>query len=568
MKWEFVMQITDGIERTQTICAMQIPPSERTLNHLWDKRLRFSPHQPFLAFETGAYETFEDTDARVRRLAGLLIASGVRKGDRVVIVAPNSLTPVHAWMAINLIGAVDVPINPSLRGLPLEHAINLTQAKLILAEDSCLSALCECEARLDVTDVLFFAGPSAMRHPPDFIRLHVRPLTAITASTDVRIETATPGDLASIMLTSGTSGPSKGVMISHGQAFMAAQQVVDGLRLGADDIHYCCQPLFHMSPRYFAVYAGLIAGTRVWIDRAFQAQHWIDRIRISQATVTIGHGPLLEMIFDQPPREDDANNRLTRIAAAPFPKHIADGFERRFEVKGIEAWGMTEIGMPCWTPYDEPRRAGSCGHVRSDLYDFAVLDPDTDEPLPPGSIGEFAVRPRQPWTISPGYFNDTPATLRSCRNLWFHTGDAGYIDADGWVYFVDRLKDRIRRRAENISSYDIELAASGFPHVKECAAVGVPSSYSMDDDIKLFVVPEAGHELDPLSLLRHIGGLMPHYMVPRFIEFADQLPRTPTQKLRRAALRQQQHSDRTWDRKSLGRSLRDILKEPTTADTA
>jgi crotonobetaine/carnitine-CoA ligase len=562
------MHAIDNIDRIQAISAMQTPPSERTLNHLWDKRLRLSPHQPFLAFETGTYETFEDTDARVKRLAGVLITAGVRKGDRVVIFAPNTLTPIHAWMALNFIGAVDVPINPSLRGLPLEHAINLTQARVILAEDSCLAALNESETRLDTTDVLFFAGPSAILHPPAFTRLRVRSLAEISANTDVHIEAATPGDLASIMLTSGTSGPAKGVMISHAQAFMAAQQVVDGLRLGANDIHYCCQPLFHMSPRYFAVYAGLIAGTRVWIDRAFQAKHWIDRIRASQATVTIGHGPLLEMIFDQPPRKDDANNHLTRIAAAPFPKHIADGFERRFEVKGIEAWGMTEIGMPCWTPYEEPRRAGSCGHVRSDLYDFAVLDPDTDEPLPPGSVGEFAIRPRQPWTISPGYFNDAPATLRSWRNLWFHTGDAGYIDADGWVYFVDRLKDRIRRRAENISSYDIELAASGFPNVKECAAVGVPSSYSMDDDIKLFVVPEAGHKLDPLSLLRHIGGLVPHYMVPRFIEFADQLPRTPTQKLRRAALRQQQHSGRTWDRKSLGQSLRDILKESTTADTA
>lgn len=562
------MHAIDNIDCTQALPATRASPSERTLNHLWMKRLQLSPHQPFLAFESGAYETFEDTDARVRRLAGSLIAAGVRKGDRVVIFAPNSLTPVHAWMAINFIGAIDVPINPSLRGLPLEHAINLTQAKLIIAEDSCLAALYESESRLDATDVLFFAGPLAIPHPPTFAHLRVRPLTAISASTDVRIEPVAPGDIASIMLTSGTSGPSKGVMISHGQAFMAAQQVVDGLRLDANDIHYCCQPLFHMSPRYFAVYAGLIAGTRVRIDRAFQAPHWIDRVRASQATVTIGHGPLLEMIFDQPPREDDADNRLTRIAAAPFPKHIAEGFERRFGVKGIEAWGMTEIGMPCWTPYDEPRRAGSCGHVRSDLYDFAVLDPDTDEPLPPGSVGEFAVRPRQPWTISPGYFNDASATLRSWRNLWFHTGDAGYIDADGWVYFVDRLKDRIRRRAENISSYDIELAASGFPHVKECAAVGVPSPYSMDDDIKLFVVPEAGHKLDPLLLLRHIGGLVPHYMVPRFIELADQLPRTPTQKIRRAVLRQQQHSDRTWDRKSLGQSLRQLMEEPTAIGPA
>lgn len=562
------MQAISTMERVQAISAAQIPLSERTLNHLWNKRLRLSPHQPFLAFENGAYETFEETDTQTRRLAASLIAAGVRKGDRVVIFAPNSLTPIHAWMAINFIGAVDVPINPSLRGLPLEHAINLTQAKLILAEESCLAALHECESRLDATDVLFFAGPSAIRQPPTFTRLRARSLADIRGNADVRIEVAAPGDLASIMLTSGTSGPSKGVMISHAQAFTAAQQVVDGLRLGANDIHYCCQPLFHMSPRYFAVYAGLLAGTRVWIDRAFQAQHWIDRIRASQATVTIGHGPLLEMIFDQPQRDDDSDNRLTRIAAAPFPKHIADGFERRFEVKGIEAWGMTEIGMPCWTPYDEPRRAGSCGHVRSDLYDFAVLNPDTDEPLPSGSVGEFAVRPRQPWTISPGYFNDAPATLQSWRNLWFHTGDAGYIDADGWVYFVDRLKDRIRRRAENISSYDIELAAAGFPHVKECAAVGVSSSYSMDDDIKLFVVPEAGHQLDPSHLLRHIGALVPHYMVPRFIEFADQLPRTPTQKIRRAVLRQQQHSERTWDRKSLNRSLRQLIEEPATADNA
>lgn len=535
---------------------INLDPKERrtwTLDRICGMRAELTPDRTFLNDAGRKTETFAQTYDRAVSLALALQTLGVSAGDRIVIFAPNSLTVIHVWMAINFLGAVDVPINPRLRGQSLEHAINLSRPKVIVAEDGNLSALREQETSLLVDTIVWFRSETPFNASLRWQKLRPVSLEELTSNTPIgSLPVVEYNEPASIMLTSGTSGAPKGVIISHAQACMAALQVVQGLRLTANDTHYCCQPLFHMSPRYFAIYSALISGGSVWLDRSFQADRWIERIRLSQATVTIGHGPLLEMIFDQPARPNDADNSLTRVAAAPFPKHIADEFELRFGIKGIEAWGMTEINMPCWQPFDLPRRPGSCGQVRGDLYEFRVVDPETDEEVPVGSVGEFVVRPKYPWTTSPGYFEDPTATNQAWRNLWFHTGDGGYIDADGWVYFVDRLKDRIRRRAENISAFDIELATRNFPGLKECAAVGVPSEYAMDDDIKLFAVVENASEADPRALFDHMAKALPRFMVPRFIEFVDSLPRTHTQKLRRAELRKSGHSKATWDLKAAG----------------
>lgn len=543
-----------------TTSVMNLSMEDWTLDRIFKERLQLTPDRVFLTFEGQETESFSETYAKAAALARGFAELGLGKGDRIVILAPNNLNAVHAWIAANLLGAIDVPLNPALRGATLEHAVNLVRPKLIAAEDSLIDTIAASRLSIPLTTVLHFPAPGQPPCPAvELDGLTALPFSSLAMPVD---DWSAPGagcnELASIMLTSGTSGPSKGVMISHAQAAMAARQVVEGYRIVADDIHFCPLPLFHMSPRYFAVYAGLLAGAQTWIDRSFRPEHWIDRVRTSKATLTIGHGPLLEMIFAQPERSDDIDNRLVRVGAAPFPSHIGEAFEKRFGVKGIESWGLTEVNMPCWHPYEEPRRPGSCGKVRDDLYEFRVVDPDTDMELPRGEVGEFIVRPKVPWTISPGYFDDPQATTEAWRNLWFHTGDGGYIDQDGWVYFVDRLKDRIRRRAENISSHDIETAAMAYPAVLECAAIGIPSEFASDDDIKLCVVAKDGFSLDPPDLIHHMAGALPHYMVPRYVEMFDTLPRTPTKKLRRAELRRLGNSQATWDRKSAGISLRDL----------
>jgi crotonobetaine/carnitine-CoA ligase len=308
-----------------------------------------------------------------------------------------------------------------------------------------------------------------------------------------------------------------------------------------------------------AVLGSLVAGGEVVIDAAFEPDKWVSRIREFGATVSGGHGPMLEMIFAAPPSPDDSNHRVRTVCSAPFPRHIAREFEARFGVKGLEVWGMTEVGLPVWSDIDAPLREGSCGKVDDDWFEFAIVDPDTDAAVVPGETGEFVVRPKAPWTIMQGYDGMPEKTVEAWRNLWFHTGDIGYMDGGGHVYFVERASDRIRRRAENVSAYDIELAAMKHPGICEVAAIGVPSEFAGDDDIELCVVLHDGAEVEPLGLLGYLARALPHYMVPRYLRFIDALPRSATNKIQRALLKNAPRDPSVWDRKAHGVNLRDLI---------
>ncbi|MGY4471952.1 crotonobetaine/carnitine-CoA ligase [Bradyrhizobium sp. LB9.1b] len=532
----------------------------------YDRLLRWcaetTPERPFICFEDGRYQTFGELWNEVRALACGLSQAGVKSGDRVAIFAGNSLTAVHAWLAINLLGATDAPINPAFRGQPLVHALNMLGASMVIAERDLLPALRDVERDLTVlTHVVHFGEESSSsRAVSDFDRLALSRYEAVVCEPAGWDAPAVSFDqISSVLMTSGTSGPSKGVMVPQAQAILVARNSVEGMRVTAADTYYVAHPVFHMSPRYCAITAAMLVGARVWLDRGFKAENWLDRVRAAQATVTIGHGPLLEMIHAQPERPDDADNTLTRLGTSPFPRHIAVDFERRFGLKGIETWGMTEVGIPCWHPYDEALRPGSCGKIVSDWFEVMVVDPATDVALPAGEVGELVVRPKFPATLMQGYLGRPDATIEAWRNLWFHSGDSGYIDRDGWVYFVDRLKDRIRRRAENISSYDIEYAAQQVAGVADAAAVGIASEFAGDDDVKLCVVLTPGCNVVPADLIGHLARALPHHMVPRYIEIVPELPRTPTKKVQKSLLRSAGITPATWDRKQAGIALRDLV---------
>jgi crotonobetaine/carnitine-CoA ligase len=536
---------------------LDLPFERWTLGDALVQRVAISGDAPFIAMVGGEPVGFRTLHLQVQALAEALQRQGVAPGDRVVVMGGNCLATLRCWFALNLLGAVDVTINTAYRGRPLEHAINTAQASLMLVAQRHLPALSECEAQLPLLDDALHFDDETEPAPEDvrFRRLRCAPLPLRDEpSAGWRAPGAQPQDLASIIFTSGTSGPAKGVMLPHAQTYLVSLESARQLKVRQDDVYYIFHPLFHMSPRYVAVYAALIAGARVCMDRVFSAGDWLPRIRACGATVSIGHGPMLEMIHATPERPDDAHNPLQRLATSPFPQHIAADFERRFGVRGLEVWGMTEVNIPLWNSLDEPLRPG-CGRLVSDEYELQLVDPDTDLPVPAGSTGEIVVRGRRPWTLMQGYFGMPEATQKAWRNLWFHTGDLAWRDDDGCFHFVDRLGDRIRRRAENISSYEIEVAALQHPSVRECAAVGVPSEFDSDDDVLLAVVPAAG-TFDALALLTHLARSLPHFMVPRYIDILDELPRTPTNKVRKAALRERGVTLSTWDRKAQRVDLR------------
>ncbi|ODT84183.1 MAG: hypothetical protein ABS76_00680 [Pelagibacterium sp. SCN 64-44] len=478
-------------------------------------------------------------------IAQALVAAGLEPGQRVAVMGSGVLA-LLGWMGTLLAGGVELPIHPDLRGLPLRHAFETGRPMAMIADCGLIEHLEE----TPIPSHLFVHGRPADMVPRPGAQ-DLEPLLMAEASGPPE-RVILPSFPAAVLFTSGTSGPAKGALLPHRQLCMVADQVVEMTGLNAGDIVYCAYPLNHVAGKYMCVFAAMSMGARVVVEKRFDPGVWLSRIRQYRATLSMAHGPMLEMIHAQPETPHDGTHELRRMMCCPLPRAIGAAFERRFNLTGIEMWGMTEIGNPLWTRRDEPRPAGSCGRLLSDWYDMAICDPQTDEPVPQGKVGEILVRPKRSFTSLLGYLGQPEATLASWRNLWFHSGDLAYADDQGNVFYVDRLGDRIRRRAENISSTDIESAALHAPGVAEAAAVGVPSGFEGDDDIKLFVVPQAGARLDPEAVLRHMAKMLPHYMLPRYIEMLAALPRTPTNKVRKKLLRETAPGAKEWDRRRAG----------------
>jgi len=544
-----------------TLWGSLLAKGAMTVPQVLSEQARIRPDALALQLVDEAPLTYRELYHEGCALAAGLRDAGVRRGDAVVIFGPNSREVVLSWIAINLLGAVEVCINTAYRGSPLVHALNTCRARHIVASAEQLQLVQQVSDQLPCLEQAFvFEGEAraagALRITSlDALRL---PEAAGEIAAEVARGKVAPSDIASIIFTSGTTGPAKGVLMPHAQVCLLAAMTVRGLRLADSDVFYCFHPMFHMAGKFMAILGSLMAGAHAVLDRAFQPQHWLPRIRAYGATAGLAHGPMAEMIHAQPARPDDADNPMRRMIVAPFPTRIARDFEQRFGLRGVEVWGMTEVGVSVWCSLDEPLRVGSCGRNDDELFEVGIADPFTDALLGPNEVGELVVRPRLPWLLMQGYMGMPEETLAAWRNLWFHSGDSAYRDPEGNFYFVDRMKDRIRRRAENISSYEIESAALTHEAVAEAAAVGVPSEFQDDDDIKLCVVTRPGMQLQPAQLLRVLAGHLPHYMLPRYIEELPALPRTPTNKVRKAELRARGVDGEVWDRKAAGIEVREL----------
>jgi crotonobetaine/carnitine-CoA ligase len=503
-------------------------------------------------------ETYERFIGAAAKFANALCDIGIKTQDTVVIFCPSGLPHLHAWMGCALLGATEVPVNTLLRGEPLQHILQMAQPTVAVVSGELVPRLLEANAAVGCLRSVIVVGH--LDHAANTIEpgISVINYEQVLAAGSNKIPGAqvTPATIGSVMFTSGTTGPAKGVMMPNGQLCMTALQVMDAVRMRDTDIFYCAHPLNHIAGKYIGVLATFLAGGQIVLDDRFEATSWLGRIRDCGATISIAHGPMIEMIARLPPTPSDRDHRMRRLMCCPMPKHLAAGFQQRFDLQSIEMWGMTEIGCPSWTSLDRPYVPGSCGRPLRNYYDLRIVNPDTDEEMLPNFTGEIVVRPLYPSTIMQGYLGMYQETVHSWRNLWFHTGDAGYLDEDGNMFFVDRLKERIRRRAENISAYDIENAALSFPQIREAAAVGVPSEFEGDDDIKLCIVCEG--VIDPVDLLTFLAARLPPFMLPRYIERSDALPRTPTNKVKKRELSAAGVGATTWDRNRQSVRLRDL----------
>jgi crotonobetaine/carnitine-CoA ligase len=362
-----------------------------------------------------------------------------------------------------------------------------------------------------------------------------------------RDATLAVSDIAAIMYTSGTTGRSKGVLLPYGHLHLNPHVYIEQLGLTADDVIYICLPLFHANGLLLGIYAALILGCRAVLAPGFSASRWASDVRTSGATVTNLLGVMTDFVLAQPPHPDDRTSALRAVIAVPFSPEQAEAFRDRFGAEIGSLYGSTELNCPIYRPPGTRAQGGSCGRVVSAWFEARLADPETDLEVPEGEPGELLVRPLVPWTTMAGYHGQPEATLAAWRNLWFHTGDLMRRDGHGNYVYLDRLKDCIRRRGENVSAAEVEAVLARHPAVAQVAVVGIPSPFDAhEQEVKACIVAAAEGRQDPEEISAYCRERMPGFAVPRFIEFYATLPTTPTGKVAKAELRTHGVRKETW----------------------
>ena len=503
------------------------PQGRLTFGGLLDRQAEAFGDKPFVWVDDRCV-TFADARLRAMGAANSLLALGLGPGDTVALLAGTCAEWVDAFFGAALLGVRTVPLNLAYRGEYLRNLLVETDAKAIVTDEAFLPAVREAVEGLDGLRVVM-VGEVGGNHAE-------------------QLDGGQPlawNEPAVVLFTSGTTGPSKGALLTQ-HYLLTCSSVLDHLfGTTADDVMYAAVPLFHMSGLMFVVLGSLTSGRLSALDSAFSPTKCWDRVRQYNATQFFGVGPMIVMLWNLPPSPDDAKLPFRIIVGAPIPAELHEPLEQRYDCKVLAGYALSEATPVAVHRPDEPRVPGTVGRPVP-LFDVQLVDPD-DEVVPTGVVGEICVRPRYPHVMFEGYLNRPTETLAQYKNLWFHTGDLGRFDESGNLSWVDRKKDAIRRRGENISSFEVEMAALRHPAVAECAAHGVPSPLG-EEDVKICVVLRPDQKVDPADLVDHCVEHLPRFAVPRYVEFVDALPKNQVARVLKHQLRDQGVTDATWDR--------------------
>jgi crotonobetaine/carnitine-CoA ligase len=483
----------------------------------------------------------------VRSVAAGLQALGLNRGDRAVLIADNRFEHAACWLGINAAGLIDVPINSEAKGAHLQYLIKDAAPRVLMGQRDYLRRLVPLLPALPEHVVVIDPDGGEPPLGPGVPHISFGELLELGRSGVV-----TPprnSEAATMIYTSGTTGPSKGVLLPQAYYTTWARRGTDLVGMEPGRTCYTPEPLFHSDARSYVI-SSLMTGGRLALGRRFSVSGFWDDVRAADASYFSYLGTMLSLLHAAPERDDDSDNPALMGMGGAAPAAIHLDFERRFGVRLVEMYGMTEAIMITSNAPDV-RRVGSVGKPVPGL-EVQLVDAD-DLPVPTGEIGELVLRPREPDTIMSGYWNKPEATLAAWRNLWFHTGDRMRADEDGYLYYVGRLKDSIRRRGENVSAWEVELAMGRHPHVLDAAAIGVPSELG-EEDVAALVVPREGCRIDPEELHAFLSADLPRFAVPRYIEVVESLPKTPTERVNKDLVRTRGLTDRAWDAEPDGRA--------------
>ena len=521
---------------------MTFSSDAETLGGLLRQRAERWPDRVLVEF-AGKQRTFSEQLDAARRAASGFAAIGADRSSKIAIMAGNGPAFVDAWLAAALMGAVYVPINTDYKGDILRYQLAKADVSHIVIEPDYLdrlSAVC--------------GDLPALRHA-----LLTKPVPGAPLRIGGRIEVGQLGELTrydgrdpgvaihpseplAISFTSGTTGPSKGVLASHAHVIRFARDWIRCTDYAEHQTIYSCMPLFHAVASWLGLVPAIINGGRISYSARFSASRFWDDVRLAKADVAHGIFSMVPILMKQPPRPDDADQPARRFYFAK----VDEAFERRFNCRIVEVYGATETGVVTMTPPGGERRVTSCGKPNHDTFEVMIAD-EHDQPVPVGEVGEILVRPRRPFTMLTAYYNSPEATTAAFRNLWFHTGDNARADADGYLYFIDRKKDALRRRGENISSSEVEAVLNRHPAILECAVVAHPSELG-EDEVKAVIVLREGAAATPEELWAFCEEHMPRFWVPRFLELRDVMPKTPSQKIQKYILRAGEGQGRLFER--------------------
>jgi crotonobetaine/carnitine-CoA ligase len=527
-----------------------------TVLHALARAVAAASDRVFLDFSGEKY-TYAETDLLATRFAHELKRLGVQPGQTVATVLGNCIDQVVSWLAINKVGAIWVPLNTAYRGEFLRHQLDDSTARIVIADAKYVRNIIAVSDGLPNVKIILQRGQTNDSQP-DSGTASIIALDAYRGDDDTPIPIVTkPGDLSMLIYTSGTTGQSKGCMISHNYVCNQARQSNQFLPPRPGDVKYTPLPLFHASAIDFTLSAMLSHDTVAIAERFSLSNFWGD-IERSGATVARLMASIFPLVGHAPdtPEMKRCFGQLRSVQGAPFPAELRRLWSERFGLKDTRGpgYGQTEGVRLSFHRFGDPNSPqDSVGRIADDFYEVVVLDED-DNILSGGEIGEIAFRPRRPHSMFAGYWRRPEATINVWGNLWMHTGDLGRIE-NNYLYFVDRKKDYLRSRGENISSFEVERAFLAHPALCEVAAH--PAELGVSEDcLKITAVLREGHHISEEELCLWALENVPHFAVPRYIEFRDELPRTPSFKVQKFQLRKEGRTPKTWDREAAGIQVR------------
>jgi carnitine-CoA ligase len=520
-------------------------PAGQTVNETFRAAAAAGPDALFLDFSGERY-SYGRLDEEVARLARGLHALGVERGDRVVTLLDNGPDAVISWLAVNRLGGVNVPVNTAYKDEFLRHQIADSGARVTLVEGDYLERVRAVSA-----------GAPELRHAVSRVKTDINSTARLAVSVldEHRLDQGllpnpelAPRDLSALIYTSGTTGPSKGCMCSHNYLCDQGFRLTEMAQREAADLSWTPLPLFHIFAIATVVSTAQLRGSASIAPRFSVSGFWPE-VERTGATVVSLLGAMGVLLANAPDTEASRRCRgqIRSVLAVPFPAALKQTWRERFGVRwpGFNVYGQTEAGSMITAPVDLDVPDGSAGR-RNETLDVRIFDAD-DRECGPDEVGEIVVRPNRPHVMFEGFWNRPDLSHALARNYWHHTGDLGKFDREGYFYFVDRQKDYLRRRGENISSFEVEISLMAHPGIAEAAVYAVDSELT-EDDVKATVVLAPGTELTPEDLIRWAAERIPYFALPRYVEFRAELPKNPVGRVLKFQLRERGVTPDTWDR--------------------